>query len=145
MYKIKIMIRRHNGPATTFSGILDNEQIRDCAADIPEAHYKAIVQAVNASKYLHDSLEIDDAKYSWELSAMHTVTIVDPGYGVKFEFRDGELVYTDNAGCDLDRIFRGVDIAAFDKMSADEVRDLVLEIWSKDYDGDPDNIEITVE
>lgn len=143
MYRIKIS--RHNGITNTFSWILDNGQLRDRAADIPKEHYEEIAQAAHASEYMQDSLEIDNTRYSWVLSAMHTVTIVDPTCSVKFEFRNGKIVCTDNAGCDLDHIFRDVDIAAIDKMSADEVRALVLEKWSEGYDGDPDNIEITVE
>lgn len=142
MYKIKIS--RHGSATETFSGILDNGQLRDCLADIPEEHYKAIEQAAHASDRMGGSLEIDSAKYTWALSAMHSVKIIDPGYWVNIEFRDGKIVCMDNAGCDLERIFRGVDIAAIDKMNAAEVHDLVLSVWSNGYDGDPENIEITV-
>lgn len=75
---------------------------------------------------------------------MYKISISDDGCSVVFEFRDGEIVCEDSAGCDLDHIFRGVDIAAFDKMSADEVHALVLEKWSEGYDGDPNNIKVTI-
>lgn len=141
MYKIKIS--RHNGITNTFNGILDNGQLRDCSADIPEEHYRAIEQDASASENMEGTLEIDGVFYGWVLSAMHKVKIIDPATWVELEFRDGLIVW-EKGSFDLEHIFRGVDIAAIDAMTSDEVHSLVLSVWSKGYDGDPGNIQITV-
>lgn len=73
MYKIRIS--RHNGITSTFNGILSDGQIRDCAASIPEEHYRAIEQAAHASENLEGTLEIDGVFYGWMLEPLPNVVI----------------------------------------------------------------------
>jgi hypothetical protein len=79
---------------------------------------------------------------------MELVTNLRDNCPVNKQNKTGELVRTLRLalGLSQEKLAErsGGELDAIDAMTSDEVHSLVLSVWSKGYDGDPGNIQITV-